>query len=503
MSSDAPHLCFRSFVDALKADNDLVEIDTPIDANLEAAAITRLVCETDDKAPLFNNIKGSYKGLFRILGAPASLRSSPKERYGRLARHLALPPTATMREIVDKILSAADRPGVPPVVVPTGPCKENSLVGDDIDLVNLIPSPMIHKSDGGKYIQTYGMHVIQSPDGSWTNWSIARAMVHGKRQLTGLVVDVQHIGKIHKMWKEQGRDVPWAVAFGVPPAAIMASSMPLPDGVSEADYIGAMTGSPLELVKCDTNDLYVPANAEIVMEGTISVTEKGPEGPFGEMHGYVFPGHVQPGPVYTINKITYRNNSILPMSACGRLTDETHTMIGVLAAAQIQKACQKHNLPILDAFAPFLGQATWVALRVDTAKLRAMKTNSKDFSKLVGEFLFREERAGYTIHRLLLVGEDIDVYNEKDVMWAFTTRCRPGMDEVVFEDVVGFQLIPYMGHGNGPSDRGGKVVSDCLMPTEYTTGRNWEAADFENSYPEDLKVKVRAEWEVMGFSKVN
>lgn len=331
-SNTAPHLCFRSFVEALKADNDLAEVNTPVDPNLEAAAITRLACETDDKAPLFNNVIGSQNGLFRILGAPGSLRKSAKDRYGRLARHLALPPTASMREILDKMLSASDRPAIPPTIVPNGPCKENDLEGDAIDLTKL-PAPLIHKSDGGKYIQTYGMHVVQSPNGKWTNWSIARAMVSGKRQLTGLVIPPQHIWQIQQMWKKEGRDVPWALALGVPPAAIMASSMPIPDGVTEAGYVGAMTNSPIELVKCETNDLFVPANSEIVLEGTMSVSETGPEGPFGEMHGYIFPGDSHAQPVYTVDKITHRNDPIVPMSSCGRLTDETV----LICQPQVQK----------------------------------------------------------------------------------------------------------------------------------------------------------------------
>lgn len=79
--------------------------------------------------------------------------------------------------------------------------------------------------------------------------------------------------------------MPWALAFGVPPAAIMAASMPLPDGLSEAEYIGSLADSPLEVVKCETNDLLVPANSEIVFEGYCSITERVPEGLFGEMHG--------------------------------------------------------------------------------------------------------------------------------------------------------------------------------------------------------------------------
>jgi phenacrylate decarboxylase len=148
-------------------------------------------------------------------------------------------------------------------------------------------------------------------------------MVHDENHLTGLVIEPQHIWQIHQMWKMEGRDVPWALAFGVPPAAIMASSIPIPDGVTEAGYVGAMSGSALDLVKCDTNDLYVPATSEIVFEGTLSISEKGPEGPFGKMHGYVFPGDNHLWPKYKVNRITYRNDPILLMSSCGRLTDET------------------------------------------------------------------------------------------------------------------------------------------------------------------------------------
>lgn len=276
---------FRFFVQALKDDGDLVEINEECDPNLEVGAIIRKVVESSERAPLFNKLKGQNEnGLWRILGAPASLRQDPKQRFGRLARHLGLEPTASMRDILDKMVAAKTATPIPPQIVETGPCKEFRLTRDQFDL-NELPSPWLHKADGGKYVQTYGMHIVQSPDGKWTNWSIARAMVHGRNELAGLVIEPQHIWQIHQMWKKEGRDMPWALAFGVPPAAIMAASMPLPTGLSEAEYIGSLVGAPLQVVKCDTNNLYVPANAEIVFEGTCSITERVPEGPFGEMHG--------------------------------------------------------------------------------------------------------------------------------------------------------------------------------------------------------------------------
>ncbi|PQE26173.1 Ferulic acid decarboxylase 1 protein [Rutstroemia sp. NJR-2017a BBW] len=460
-NQDLPHMNFRSFVQALKDDDDLIEINDSISPYLEAGAIIRKVCETDDKAPLFNNLVGAKDGLWRILGAPASLRKNPQQKYGRIARHLGLPPTSSMKDILDKMLSAAKQEPIPPNVVADGP----------------------------------------TPDKSWTNWSIARAMVHDKNHLAGLVIEPQHIWQIHQMWKKEKKDVPWALAFGVPPAAIMAASMPIPDGVTEAGYIGAMTGCALDVVKCETNDLYVPANAEIVFEGTLSVTETAPEGPFGEMHGYVFPGDTHQWPKYTVNAITYRNGAILPVSNCGRVTDETHTLIGSLAAAQIRQICQDADLPITDAFAPFESQVTWVALKVDIKKLKAMNITPEDFRKKVGDLIFYE-KAGYTIHRLILCGSDIDVYDVKDVLFAFSTRCRPNKDETFYEECRGFPLIPYMSHGTGSPVKGGKVVSDALMPSEYKGEQDWQQASFKHSYPVSLQDSVNSRWsKVWGFSE--
>ncbi|KAL8277938.1 hypothetical protein RQP46_009570 [Phenoliferia psychrophenolica] len=497
-----PHMEFRSFVDALEADSDLVRITRECDPHLEIAAITRVVYETDGPAPLFENVKGAKKGLFRILGAPNALRRDPKTRYGRLARHLALPPTAPLSEILDKMTSAAHLPPIEPTVVATGSCKENKIVGHEIDLMSL-PTPLIHEADGGRYIQTYGMHVVSSPDGKWTNWSIARAMVFDKTHLVGLVIEPQHIWQIHQMWKAVGKDCPWALCLGVPPAAIMAASMPIPDGVSEAGYIGAFTGASLEVVKCESNNLMVPASSEIVMEGTLSITETGPEGPFGEMHGYVFPGDTHPWPKYHVDVITHRDDAILPMSACGRLTDETHTMIGALAAASMGVLCRDAGLPVIGSASPFVSQVTWVALQFDTAKIAEMKISPAELRKRVGDVVFNH-KVGYTIHRLILVGGDIDVYDDKDVMWAFSTRCRPGDDETFFGDCKAFPLIPYNGHGFHSPVKGGKVVSDALMPSEYKTGKpDWIAADFKQSYPEEVKAKVLANWVADGFAPVS
>lgn len=123
------------------------------------------------------------------------------------------------------------------------------------------------------------------------------------------------------------------VSFSVSLNSLIPTSF-LADGVSEAGYIGAFIGESIPVIKCETNNLVVPATSEIVFEGSLSITETAPEGPFGEMHGYIFPGDTHNWPVYKVNCITHRDNAIMPMSACGRLTDET---VGSLMILYVNK----------------------------------------------------------------------------------------------------------------------------------------------------------------------
>ncbi|PLB47627.1 UbiD-domain-containing protein [Aspergillus steynii IBT 23096] len=369
-------------------------------------------------------------------------------------------------------------------------------------LFQILGAPNSLRSDSTQRYGRLARHLGLLPtcDASWTNWSIARGMNTGPDQLGVLIAKPQHIWQIQQQWKAEGKDMPWALAMGVPPAATMAAGMPLPDGCSEGEYVGAMTGHAIDVVKCETNELLVPANSEIVFEGTISSDAEDCvlEGPFGEMHGYVYPGERHKSPSVRIDTITFRDNAILPVSCPGRLTDETQTMVGPLAAAEIRQRCQDHGYPVVEAMTPFESQVTWVALQIDTVRLRQMKTTAAKLCKSFGELIFHH-KCGLTIHRVVLVGDDIDVYNFQDVMWAFCTRCCPIKDEYLFDDCQAFLLIPYMAHGNWNPLKGGKVISNALLASEYMDGPDWETGDFEHGYPDNVKDRVIARWDEMGL----
>lgn len=145
---------------------------------------------------------------------------------------------------------------------------------------------------------------------------------------------------------------------------------------------------------------------------------------------------------------------------------------------------------------------TWLTLQIDTEKLRALETNPKDFVNRIGKILFNHKSC-MLINKIILVGDHVNVYEFRDVLWALATRCRPGRDEYVFEDVPGFPMTPYMSHGgHGPPTKGGKAICDALMPAEYTTGCQFHEVSFEKSYPKHVRERIENNWQQWGFKKV-
>ncbi|WNE99690.1 UbiD family decarboxylase [Streptomyces luomodiensis] len=496
MTQHGTALNFRDFVEELLAEGDAVDIRTPVSPTLEAAAITRRVYETRSPAPLFSNLSGAEAG-FRILGAPAGLSGARKGTYGRLAAHFGLPRDTTPRELLEKLISAMHADPVAPRVVDTGPCKENVLTGDDVDLERF-PVPLLHERDGGRYLGTYGFHVVATPDGRWTSWSISRTMLHGRTTLVGPCMPQQHLGAIHRMWRERGERTPWAMVLGAPPAALAAAGMPLPAEVDESGYVGALTGSPVEVVRTETNDLYVPANAEIVLEGYISPDETAPEGPMGEYHGYQF-AEGRPQPVFHVEAITFRDDPILPICVAGLPPEENHTIWGTMIAATGLDRLRSSGLPVSMAWCSYEAATCWIVVSVDTRRLARTRLSERELSDAVAEVLFGSH-TGWLVPKVILVADDIDITDIDQVVWAMATRYHPGTGEYLYPDAPGIPLVPYLTEEEVRTGRGGKSVMSCLQPEQFEGRARGTAAGFRHSYPEDVRKRVCENWTDYGFS---
>jgi phenylphosphate carboxylase alpha subunit len=489
---------FREFVEALKKLGEVQEIDREVDWDLEMGAIITRTTQHKLPAPLFNKVKDSEEGL-RALGAPGATSRQPGLYLSRLAIMAGMDPHSSGKEIVAEYVAAKDRPVQPPIIVPKekAPCKERILLGDDIDLTKF-PVPLVHDGDGGRYIQTAGINIVKSPDGKWTNWSVNRAMLVDKNHITGLVIPEQHIGMIHGMWKQQGKPTPWALALGVPPAALIAGGAPMAAYINECDYVSQLTGERVELVKCETVDLEVPASSEIVIEGYISDHEMAMEGPFGEYGGYMYGPAPKRWPLFTVTAITYRNQAILPVIASGVPVEDIHTIWGLGICGEALLSLRKANLPVTMCWQPLESATHWMVITVPDRWHTETGLGVRDFLIKVGETVFTSH-AGWQFPKILVVGDDVDPEDLSQVVWAFATRCHPGEGEILFTKTKVGEWVAYLDSSEKLTGRGGQALYN-LLTHEQAVGRPIpEIISFERAYPEALQKKILANWEAYGF----
>lgn len=485
----------REYLDELMLLNEIVNVDVEVDWNLELGAIIRRSYELRAPAPLFNRIKGIERG-FRVLGAPAGMSRKKGIELCRIALSLGLPAGTKADAIVEALAAAHDKPPLRPRCVADGPCKQNRLFGPEVDLWRL-PAPLIHDGDGGRYLNTWGTVVVQTPDRTWTNWSISRSMVIDKNKLSGLVLPRQHLGMIFAQWKLQGRPMPFALALGTEPVIPFVAGMPLAENVDEADYIGAYLGEPLEVVDCETVDLQVPATSEIVLEGTVSLSETAPEGPMGEYSGYLLPGSGSPKPVFHVSAMTYRDDPILPVVAAGEPIEENHTCWGLAISAQLLWELRGQGFPISMCFCPFEAAAHWFVVTVD----RSYRTRYRrdELAAELGAALFRS-RAGSFLPKVILLDDDVDATDLDEVVWAFATRCHPVRDEVLFPEESALPLIAFLSPEERIAARGVKVLYNGLSPENIAADETPRRSSFRHLWPQETQERVIRNWTQYGYS---
>jgi 4-hydroxy-3-polyprenylbenzoate decarboxylase len=487
----------REFVDALETIGEIQPIDSEVDWNLEIGAITRRSYELRAPAPLFNRIKGIESG-FRVLGAPGGLSACASMKYARVALALGLDPETPGRKLVEHLADAQDRAGIPPRWLATGPCKENVMRGDDVDLLRF-PTPLIHATDGGRYIQTFGMNIARTPDGEWTNWSINRMMILSRNKLTCLVPPNQHLGMIHAQWKALGRPTPIVVALGVEPALPYVGGMSAPVGVDESHVLGAHFGEPIDVVKAETIDLPVPATAEIVIEGHLSPTETNHEGPMAEYPGYLDTSQGKPKPVLNVTAVTYRHNAILPVVAAGPPVEENHTGWGLPHAAVCLRDLRKAGLPVSGAWMVLESACHWMLVAVSPDWHEKSGLSSQELARKIGEAIF-STKTGFGIPKMLLVEDDFDFTDVNQIVWAFGSRAHPHHGEIHFEGQAQNSLPVFQDPNEKFTYHTTKVIHNCLLADRFPPGQRPMAADLTHGgWPPELVARVVANWQRYGY----
>lgn len=396
----------RQYIQKLEIAGEVKRIEKEVDWNLEVGAIVRRAAEQGLPAPFFQKIKDCDKGYRIFAGSLANFR--------RLAIAMDLDPNISRAELTEEYLKRYKKP-IKPVIVKDGLCKENILIGDQVDLLKF-PVPFVHQGDGGRYIGTWHMVITQDPESDWVNWGMYRNMLHSKNSLGIYCENYKHLGMMYV--KNYGPNKPAmevAIAIGNEPLSSFCAASALPDRVSEADIAGGLRGEPIELVKCETVNLYVPANAEIVIEGEIRPNDFIMEGPFGEFTGYMA-SVKQPRKVIRVKAVTHRNNPILTMTAPGIPVDDCAVTQSISRSAVILDALRTEGLPVKG-----VNVTPESVTLLAVISVKALYNNIADHVAHVAWGV----KAGLCIPYLVIVNDDIDPYNMTEVIHALATKCHP------------------------------------------------------------------------------
>ena len=469
----------REFMEILRASGDLLVVTETVSWDLELGAISRLACEREAPAIWFARI-ADYPEEHTVF-------VNPLATWRRLAIALGLGPEATVKEIYHEYERRESRL-IPPVEVKTGPCKEIILRGDQVDLFQF-PAPMLHEGDGGRYLGTWDIVISVDPAINWTNWGMYRFMLHGARTLTGFPRPTSHLGKVFReRFLAKGEPMPLAIVIGADPLCHLAASATYRLGGDEASLAGALRGSAVELVRCETNDLLVPATAEIVLEGEVLPDRVALEGPYGEYPGYRT-GEMGNGILCRITAITHRRRPILTVDATG-YKDDSAIITSMTGALAIKHRLERHDVPVAEVYVPPEGAVH--------AAVVSVHRGGPDVTRKILEIL-TSRRA--LLSKIFVVDTDVDPFDMGAVLHAFATKCHPGRGlHVVHYEGRANTLTPCYSQDERLAQRGASVAFDCTWPPEWS--REWEVpvkATFDCIYPESLQQQIQQKWRAYGF----
>lgn len=404
-------LDFRGLIDVLEARGELRRIAREVDRQRELPALMEQV-DRERRAYCFE----------RVAGASFPLVGGLLNRYEPFGWALGVAPGAPFgRDDLDRRIAAARERPLAPRELDDGPVREQVLRGAAIDLGQL-PVPTMFELDSGPFI-TGACGVTRDPDGGALNVGIYRTLVLGRDTLSVNASSSSDLHQIYAAAARRGEPLPIALAIGVDPALMMAAVCKLPRGESEYGLAGALRGEPLPLVRCLTNDLLVPAGAEIVIEALVDPTRR-LGNTLGEWSGLYGP---DVAPVATVTAITHRRDARFYAILSGR--NPEHTTLASVTAFEFQRAiggALRAALPAvrdLQVFADSdLGSMLHVVLatdkRDDAAPL-ALARAAFGVEVRMGGLRIPCERV---VKRVIVVDADVDVHDREDVEWALWSR---------------------------------------------------------------------------------
>jgi 2,5-furandicarboxylate decarboxylase 1 len=432
----------RSYLQRLESTGELLRIDKEVDPATNLAAIEWKIYDQQGKGTLFTNIKGhpGWQACSQVLAD----RKKWAMALNLLEDELLTGMSRRVKTTIEPVLT--DSAGAP--------CKEIIKLGDDASLLD-IPVVTQSEDDGGPFIPA-GMAIIKDPDTGIRNMSIHRMQVFDAHN-AGFIMLPRQARRIYDKYVAKGQNMPVAIAIGAHPAIIFGSAFTTKFGIDELAVAGGLLGDPIRLVKAETVDIEVPADAEIILEGEILAGQTHPEGPYGEVPGtYCEAGESE---IFRVTAITHRRSPIYYALHCGAPTTDTQatTGLGIEIATWEHMANVEGGLDLMDICCHPSGGMMLLVIKMRPRVEGQAKTAL--LAALSGPYLHPK--------LVIAVDDDIDANDLRQVMWSMTTRVHAEKDITLINNTRTFALdkVSPIAKGGNPFERvGTKWLIDATMP---------------------------------------
>ncbi|MEM1103058.1 MAG: UbiD family decarboxylase [Pseudomonadota bacterium] len=499
-----PYRSLRDFIEKLEAAGELKRVSEPVSTVLEMTEIQRRLLVSGGPAILFErpvradgspssipvlvNLFGTVKRVAMGVTLDGKERETGRDlrEVGELLAFLRQPePPQGFKDALELLPLAKTVLSMKPATKGSAPCQEVVLKGDDIDL-GALPIQTCWPGEPAPLI-TWPLIVTKGPtDAREDNFNLGIYRMQALGKTKAIMRWLKHRGgaQHHRRWGEEKREpLPAAAVLGADPGTILAAVTPVPDTLSEYQFAGLMRGKKAELVNCKTVPLKVPAEAEIVLEGHVSLDEYADEGPYGDHTGYY--NSVERFPVFTISAITMRREPIYLSTFTGRPPDEP-SVLGEALNEVFIPLLQQQFPEVVDFWLPPEGCSYRIAVI-------SMKKAYPGHAKRVMMGAWSYLRQFMYTKWVIIVDDDIDARDWKDVMWAISTRMDPARDVTLIENTP----IDYLDFASPESGLGSKIGLDATNKWPPETKREWGE---KLAMSEDIVRKVDEMWERLGLS---
>jgi 4-hydroxy-3-polyprenylbenzoate decarboxylase len=458
----------REFITNLEALGELKRVQQPVSPHLEMTAFCDKVLRAGGPAILFENptgyqmpVLGNLFGTTRRVALGMGKDNISELRaVGEFLAELKEPqPPKGLRDAWDKLPLLKQLYNMLPKSINKAPVQQIIIEKDEVDLETL-PIWHCHSEDVAPLI-TWGLVVTKGPYKKRQNLGIYRQQVIGKNRV--IMRWLSHRGGaldyLEHCRENPDKPYPIAVVLGCDPATILGAVTPVPDSLSEYQFAGLLRGSRTELTKCLLSDLQVPAYAEIVLEGFIYPNDTAVEGPYGDHTGYY--NEQDTFPVMTIEKITMRENPIYHSTYTGKPIDEP-AILGEALNEVFVPLLQKQFPEIIDFYLPPEGCSYRLAVV-------SIKKRYAGHSKRVMLGIWSYLRQFMYTKFIIVVDDDVNIRDWKDVIWALTTRVDPLRDTTMIDRTP----IDYLDFASPISGLGSKMGIDATNKIHGETSREW------------------------------